>query len=571
MTSKVPVLQTRALDAPMSPAELFRVLRNCDISRVSPERNRQYIQDAQDVIDQLEAGVGLLESQIHCLRARQAALKRDILQYTSLDSPIRKSPVEVLRLVFGFASGQSNFGHWILCQWTSMAFCLSSVCSRWREVTVNSPELWASIGFSVNEERAYKPVSLSLSRSRNYPLSVHISGTGEKGPESFQVLLDLLYQHCDRLRHLDLTDLAWDIIEDFMKPSNDTPLLQSVVCLGDIAEIVLARLITNAPRLQDIEYSISPDPYLSIYVPWDTTRHLDMGYDRRPDVQMALEALHRASQLDTMFLHWMVDDADAFNPYEASDEPFENVRSAISTLSIDLSGPQGSFPLIYDLFQNISLPCLQGLRICLDPPHLLDYKEGSKCFGTWPRDTFHSFLERSDCALTTLVLEGMPLSESEVTGLLKYTPFLRTLVLCELWATDKYSEDLIRGYSWRPASANPKPKCQTVTKSFLRGLEASTVTADAFAPAQHPLIPRLRTLKLGVQSHFDWDQVFVDLVKSRWKQDGGKSGPNGVGKLRTAVLYVLGKKLVERLYEPLKRFDREGMMISVFGNGERVI
>ncbi|KAL0061436.1 hypothetical protein AAF712_011730 [Marasmius tenuissimus] len=533
--------------------------------------NHRYIQDAQDVIDQLETDVGLLESQIHCLRTCQAALKRDILQYASLDSPIRKLPVEILRLIFGFVSGRSNFGHWVLCPWTSMVFCLSSVCSRWREVSLNSPELWASIGFSVNEERALKPVSISLSRSRNYPLSVYISGSGEKGPESFQVLLALLYQHCDRLCHLDLTDLAWDIIEDFMKPLNDTPLLESVVCMGDLAEIVLAKLITNAPRLQDIEYSIAQDPYLSDYVPPDTTRYLDMGYDRRPDVQMALQVLHRASQLHSMFLHWMVDDADTIDPHEAPDEPLKDVRSAISSLSIDLSGPKGSFPLICDLFRNISLPCLQDLRVCLDPPYRLDYKKGSKCFGTWPRDTLHSFLERSDCTLTTLVLEGMPLSESEVTGLLKYTPFLRTLILCELWATDKYVEDLVRGHSWRPASANPKFKCQTVTKSFLRRLEASNITTDAFATAQHPLVPRLRTLKLGVQSHFDGDEVFVDLCKSRWEQGDGNTSLNRVERLRTAVLHVLGRELVKRVYEPLKRFDREGMMISVFGNGERAI
>ncbi|KAJ8074443.1 hypothetical protein PM082_015344 [Marasmius tenuissimus] len=188
MTSNVPALQSRVLNAPMTPAELFRTLRSCDISQISPDQNHQYIQDAQRDVDLLENDMELLENHIRRLRTRQAVLKRDILQYGSLESPIRKLPVEVLRLIFRFTSKQSIFG--IDREWMSTAFCLSSVCSRWREVSLNSPELWADVGFSIDEEKALKPVLISLNRSQDYPLTVHIAGEDEDG-QKFQAFLAL--------------------------------------------------------------------------------------------------------------------------------------------------------------------------------------------------------------------------------------------------------------------------------------------------------------------------------------------------------------------------------------------
>ncbi|KAL0061435.1 hypothetical protein AAF712_011729 [Marasmius tenuissimus] len=572
MTSNVPALQSRVLNAPMTPAELFRTLRSCDISQISPDQNHQYIQDAQRDVDLLENDMELLENHIRRLRTRQAVLKRDILQYGSLESPIRKLPVEVLRLIFRFTSKQSIFG--IDREWMSTAFCLSSVCSRWREVSLNSPELWADVGFSIDEEKALKPVLISLNRSQDYPLTVHIAGEDEDG-QKFQAFLAPLYQNCDRLYHLDFTGMSWEIIQGAMDPFSDTPLLHSVVCQGELAHDVLARLITNAPRLRNVNFGFSSchEPESIAYFPCNTTRHLEVRYDGPPGLEGVLEALRRGSQLESTTLRWTESldlDSDTSDSYQASDEPTEKARSSISFLSVEFSEPKGFFPLIGDLLRSTSLPLLQDLRICLSFPYYLDYKKGLKWFGAWPRDAFHSFLDRSDCTLTTLALEGMALSESEVIGLLKYTPFLHTFTLCELWATDRYREDVARGYSCAPKK--PKLKYRVVTKSFLKKLEGSMVTADAFATAQHPLIPRLKTLKLGVQSHFVGDEVFVNFVKSRWQQADDDVGLNAeVERLRTVALHVVGRKLVEKVYEPLKRVDREGMMISVFGDGVRVI
>ncbi|KAK1231510.1 hypothetical protein PQX77_005375 [Marasmius sp. AFHP31] len=144
------------------------------------------------------------------------------------------------------------------------------------------------------------------------------------------------------------------------------------------------------------------------------------------------------------------------------------------------------------------------------------------------------------------------------------TPLLFTHFLSELWATDDYRD------SKYTQERVPKPNGQIVTKAFLKRLQSTTFPANPFS-SQHPLVPKLRYLKLGVQSHFDGDEVFVNAIQSRWERPDGGWCSNEMDRLRTVVLYVVGRDLVAQIYGPLKRIDREGMMISVFGNEKRVV
>ena len=42
-------------------------------------------------------------------------------------------------------------------------------------------------------------------------------------------------------------------------------------------------------------------------------------------------------------------------------------------------------------------------------------------------------------------------------------------------------------------------------------------------------------------------------------------------KLREVVFYVVHGELDSKLYEPLKKMDKEGLMISVFSHRDRVV
>ncbi|KAK1231506.1 hypothetical protein PQX77_005371 [Marasmius sp. AFHP31] len=543
MDSILPDIQPRALNAPMTSEELLIMLRNCDIPRISSQDTLQYIQDAEHDVD-------LFEKCIHRLRARQAALKRDISRYRSLSSPIRKLPPEVLRRIFGFASDQSYFG--IICN--SASFRLSSVCSRWRDVALHSPELWADICVSLDYEKAFKPAQLSLARSHTHPLALKLEGGQEIPPESDE-LLSLLYRHCDRWREVDLTEMCMEYIEDTMAPFGDTPLLKSAACHWGLADRIVGGIISDAPRLCSIKLRSS-----------DTVHHLDMDNDCSPALETFLEALRRGSKLESIFLHGLAGlilNNGRQDVYMSLSEPVKPVVSNISSLSARLSNAQSFSNTLYDMFRSTTLPSLQTLELCLVPAYeFLRKKDYHFPQGLHP-PTFHAFLERSNCNITTLALEGMNLSDRDVINLLQHTRSLHTFTLCELWATTEFQG--------RPEQRAPvKSGYQIVTKSFLKHLGATTLTADAFS-TQQPLVPKLKYLKLGVQSHFDADEVFVDMVKSRWESTCGDMCSSDMKQLRTVVLHVVHGELEKGVYEPLKRIDREGMMISVFGNGERVI
>ncbi|KAF9257914.1 hypothetical protein L218DRAFT_837725, partial [Marasmius fiardii PR-910] len=139
--------------------------------------------------------------------------------------------------------------------------------------------------------------------------------------------------------------------------------------------------------------------------------------------------------------------------------------------------------------------------------------------------------------------------------LLHLTPAVHTFTLHEVWATDQ-DNDIER-------VKKPRRLYQTVTKSLLEQLQASPLTADAFS-SQLPLLPKLKSLTLRVREHFDADQAFVDLVRSRWFHQTDDLFGFDIETLRTVELHVFDRVLPADVYELLKRIEEDGMMISVF-------
>lgn len=91
-------------------------------------------------------------------------------------------------------------------------------------------------------------------------------------------------------------------------------------------------------------------------------------------------------------------------------------------------------------------------------------------------------------------------------------------------------------------------------------------------PMQSPLHPKLTYLKIGVRFRFDAHQAFVDMVMSRWTGlRHGDVAPYSTERLRAAVLNIVDGTVEENIYEPLKRSDEEGMMVTVRVNDKRVV
>ncbi|KAL0570485.1 hypothetical protein V5O48_011479, partial [Marasmius crinis-equi] len=233
---------------------------------------------------------------------------------------------------------------------------------------------------------------------------------------------------------------------------------------------------------------------------------------------------------------------------------------ALCCLSVDIWDDFGSYGLLKDLFGTITVPLLAELDIQLDCSTTTEKSDNRPGFeGVWPRDVVRSFMIRSQCSLTKLSLSGMPLSDVDVVAFLRMTPNLVYLRLEELWTPQDDG-----------AEQSDLPFVQTVTKSLLEQFHGSLFDSTTYGYHKHVLLPKLRSLYLKVQSHFDADTAFVEMVKSRWNALG-QADPNHGERLRAVELKVLGRTLDCDIYESLSSVEGDGMRIVVIGHKERII
>ncbi|KAF9263846.1 hypothetical protein L218DRAFT_987447 [Marasmius fiardii PR-910] len=103
--------------------------------------------------------------------------------HSSSSFPILALPPEILSHVFTFTVENNYFGHWLESTPPRFgAFHLAKVCSRWRNVAVNTPEIWARIWIGHDFSLGSSPVTAEqqdrlrrcLGRAKSFPLSVEI-------------------------------------------------------------------------------------------------------------------------------------------------------------------------------------------------------------------------------------------------------------------------------------------------------------------------------------------------------------------------------------------------------------
>ncbi|KAH6883681.1 hypothetical protein BKA70DRAFT_1125829, partial [Coprinopsis sp. MPI-PUGE-AT-0042] len=94
-------------------------------------------------LSQLTTAIETLGSDINHLQAILDAKKEEErrlhLEYTacaSIKNPIRRLPLEILGLIFGFAIGVVPFNRYICVAQ------LRGVCSSWRQAAMTTPGLW---------------------------------------------------------------------------------------------------------------------------------------------------------------------------------------------------------------------------------------------------------------------------------------------------------------------------------------------------------------------------------------------------------------------------------------------
>ncbi|KAL0064061.1 hypothetical protein AAF712_009027 [Marasmius tenuissimus] len=156
----------------------------------------------------------------------------------------------------------------------------------------------------------------------------------------------------------------------------------------------------------------------------------------------------------------------------------------------------------------------------------------------------------------------MPLSDTDVIDLLSILPTLTDFTFHEQWACIYSPKD-----GWKEVEPGIHHTAMTVTSTLLERLTAPAFTFDAFATNRYPLLPKLKSLRLAVLHHFDADSTFVEMVKSRWFIPKSET----MEKMIEVALTVLYRDLDPKIYEPLKIIERDGMRLTVMGNGAYIV
>ncbi|KAJ6532168.1 hypothetical protein DFH09DRAFT_1408826 [Mycena vulgaris] len=177
-----------------------------------------------DELERYDVEMETLRERLSRLAAERVALKDHCDRYQSLLTPIRRLPSETLVEIFdlcgssflpGFESHPGSLSIALARLSRSPLLALSRVCTRWHNIVMCTPSLWATI--ELDGLLWEDPLSLPklqnllrnpLLRSGNHPLVVSVGNEVEAAPGP---VFNLLAQHSGRWRTAtfmgDITDL----------------------------------------------------------------------------------------------------------------------------------------------------------------------------------------------------------------------------------------------------------------------------------------------------------------------------------------------------------------------------
>ncbi|KAL0576443.1 hypothetical protein V5O48_005548 [Marasmius crinis-equi] len=408
-----------------------------------------------------------------------------------------------------------------------------------------------------HKEHALQPIKLSLSHLKGYPLMLTVVDNihhEDPRPEYWEEFCHMFTEQCHCWHQVDFVEVQLLVSYMVDNPLEHTPLLEVV------AYNLFEHCFINTPKLTSVNFDWGedvPEPIMGMenIFPWSTMRHLQLDYDTQATLAGIFKALQIGVDLESLkctgcTMMWT---HGTWWPYKARNHRWAKdkdcLETNLSSLTIDMWDCQGFYEIVHDLFRSLVLPSLDSLDIsCLQGQFL----DTTHFLGVWPWDVLRECFKQSGCNLTTLTLGGLPLSECDVLSLLELCPSIHTFTLHEV-----------------SIKKCPEQVPQTITKSLVKRLQGSTPSENVFS-VQDPVLTKLTYLRLKARPHFDTDEEFVEFVKSRWFVSG-YDGACVMERLRTVELHVEKWKLPEKTYKSLKWINSDGMMISVFGDEERVV
>ncbi|KAJ7731248.1 hypothetical protein B0H16DRAFT_205178 [Mycena metata] len=336
-------------------------------------RGRAHVRDLGIEIDRLARAIA-------ALRQERRDVQNRVDLHAAILSPIRRFPAEILGQIF----------HWTLpsAKARFMSFTaqspwnISRVCSRWRAICVDSPDLWSHIRIHASRIFPVAALRIQLERSKPRPISIYFSWDGTDS-------------NIDALAVLVMSSTRWESAS-LIRPSGAMVLGLNTLseregCLPLLRELNFKRsddretctAFETAPQLTDVSIDGS---HRRLLVPLAQLTRLRLQMPRTP------ERLRLAVNL----LQLTLGKASLTLPPPVYDEP------------IELSHLQMLFIADGRYLSSFRLPALED--ICI--------KENAICLP--------AFIDRSPCRLQKITLiEELP----NILEILDRAPALREIRL----------------------------------------------------------------------------------------------------------------------------------------------
>ncbi|KAK1231922.1 hypothetical protein PQX77_004941 [Marasmius sp. AFHP31] len=449
-------------EKPTQPPENLQRLFRYPVSHHNKAEIFQYLTDTHQSYNKCQLEINKYNALILLLESKKEKLKKSMEKFRSLLSPVHRLPSELLLEIFGYLCEVNVLDHSKM----PPASALSMVCGRWRQVTLASPRLWSSISLQLDrsEGRRDKVIAnlaqLFLERSKNTALKLRIdfSWHTEWSHDGLS--------HLTVLRLLEEQSERWEELEVYGRELYASSRSQGDLHLPNLKHLAFyTRALDspqtswaldrfkNCPALTSF-YSDVADIEDRIELPWGNIRVLKLE-----DCLMtaALIVLGSCTSLEHLGIR---------NVGQSSwPEEVMVVSDTIRTLSI--SG-KDCMPTIVShfTFRHLSSVTIDDTDISS-----LDLEQ---------------FIKRSSCSITTLRLDGLWLTDSQLLSLLRLMPDLRTLEVGECRSG------------------------RVITSRFLDRL-----AADLDNP-HNPFLPHLTELRLKISAKELEERALVNALTSRW-------------------------------------------------------
>ncbi|KAJ6477533.1 hypothetical protein C8R45DRAFT_873014 [Mycena sanguinolenta] len=323
-----------------------------------------------------------LDALIATLTAERQRLRRvaDAIVY-----PVLSLPPEITTEIFlGCIPPQSNLGE----SPSEAPFLLAQICRQWRQIALDTPQLWRSLVFH-DKETSIELLQLWLARSGSLPLDFELKCWD---PPRVRVLIETMLLHCHRWQDVKF-GLPEQSFSELDLRHASLPKLHSIslepTVLGGVPESVNnAVTITHAPSLRDVHVSMLPKA--TIVVPWASITSLTLSHQWQFTACMSL--LEECPNLVSLHVSTTGRLAGVYTNI---------ILSSLETLTCDFGEAS--------VLEYLTLPRLSRLTVSdiWEPHHAT---------------IFSTFIRRSACPLQFLSVHDV-----ETTSLSALVPFLRAI------------------------------------------------------------------------------------------------------------------------------------------------